>query len=310
MTSALDNTSGFEPFHAQIALPYKLTAGAAASRFLAELANQRILGSRCPECSQVQAPAQDFCAHCGGETDTLLDMPTTGEVAGFTQTANGVIGLVRIDGADTVMAHQLLDVGLDELEVGARVAARWADEPAGGMLDLRGFAPTDAAPAGEPRAYEPRAEPIPEHPYRIQLDYAHAYGPYYGTLFDELASSRRIMGSRCPSCTSVLVPPREFCEVCFVRTGEWVDVADTGVLQAFSVIHLEFVGQTREPPYIYAEIVLDGAATRLIHAIGGISAEDAVQRLAPGMRVRAVWKDGGEPTGTLEDIEHFELIEE
>jgi uncharacterized OB-fold protein len=65
----------------------------------------------------------------------------------------------------------------------------------------------------------------------------------------------------------------------------------------------------RGPAGVYAEIVLDGSATRLIHIIGGIEADDAPNKLATGARVRAVWTDD-EPKGTLEDIVHFELIEE
>ena len=53
----------------------------------------------------------------------------------------------------------------------------------------------------------------------------------------------------------------------------------------------------------------DGAATRLIHTIGGIDVTQAAETLRPGMRVRAVWKDD-KPTGTLEDILHFEPISE
>jgi uncharacterized OB-fold protein len=79
------------------------------------------------------------------------------------------------------------------------------------------------------------------------------------------------------------------------------------VIKAFSIIHLEFVGQTREPPYVYAEIVLDGAATRLIHAVGGIEVEEAMEKLSPGTPVRAVWKDS-DPVGTLEDILYFEPV--
>jgi uncharacterized OB-fold protein len=255
-------------------------------------------------------PAQDFCGRCGAETDALLAMPSGGKLTAFTETPNGILGLVRIDGSDTDLVHRLVDAGFDDLEVGQRVEARWADSSEGSMLDLVGFAPGNGDGNGaKPVELDSSTEPIPEHPYRLRLDYKHSYGPYYGRLFDEIATSRRILGVRCPSCESVLVPPRAVCEVCYVRTAEWVDVADTGVLQAFSVIHLEFVGQKRKPPYVYAEIILDGSATRLIHTIGGLSADEAVERLAPGTRVRAVWGDG-EPTGSLEDIDHFEVIDE
>jgi uncharacterized OB-fold protein len=299
-------------FAATIALPYTLTAGPAAGTFLAELANHRILGSRCPECGKISAPAQDFCAACSAETGELVELPETGELVAFTRTHAGLLGLVRLDGADAPFAHRVLDAELEALSIGQRVRARWADAAQGGILDLDGFVVDDGtrADAPEARPYAGDAEPLAELPYRLELEYEHAYGPYYGTLFDELATSRRIMAVKCPSCERALVPPREYCDVCFVRTGEWVDVADTGVIKAFSVIHLEFVGQVREPPYIYAEIVLDGAATRLIHTIGGIDPQEARRTLKPGARVRAVWKEGTEPTGSLEDIDHFALMAE
>jgi uncharacterized protein len=295
-------------FDGRIELPYTLTTGHAASVFLAELANHRIVGSRCPTCSDVVVPAQDFCAACGERLEDLLLVPSAGELTGFTETSEGVLGMIRLDGTSADFVHQLLDVELADLKVGQRVAARWADEAQGSVLDIVGFE-LDEAPAGsgETSPLSNPADPIVERPYQLRLDYKHSYGPYYGTLFDGIATNRRIQGSRCPRCECVLVPPREYCDVCFVRTGEWVDVANTGVIKAMSIIHLEFVGQVREPPYVYAEIVLDGAATRLIHTVGGIDVDEAIEKIRPGTAVRAVWKDG-EPKGTLEDILYFEPI--
>ena len=144
-------------------------------------------------------------------------------------------------------------------------------------------------------------------PTSLKLEYRHARGPYYGRLFDEMQTGGRILGVRCPSCQSTLLPPREMCDICFVKTGTWSEVADTGVLQAFSIIHLKFVGQTREPPYVYAEIMLDGAATKIIHILDGVDIDTAPKLLRPGMRVKAVWKK--ELKGSLNDIDHFKLIE-
>jgi len=130
-------------------------------------------------------------------------------------------------------------------------------------------------------------------------------------MFDELGSHARLVGSRCSACHNVLVPPRAMCDVCWAPTDEFVDVADTGVLQAFSVIHMEFVGQTRKPPYLYAEIVLDGSATRLIHTVGGdFDITKAGELLHIGDKVRAVWRDPSERNGTLEDIAYFEPVED
>ena len=299
-------------FPGRIALPYTLTAGRSAGLFLAEMAKRRIVGSRCPSCRKVLVPAQDFCAPCGAEIDEYVQLPETGSITGFTQSPNGILALIRLDGADVDLVHRILDTTLGDLALGDRVTVRWAAEPSGGILDIEGFVvaeDADASPAGaEPGELTEPADPVPQIPYEIDLHYEHAYGPYYGRLFDELATTRRILGVRCPSCKNVLVPPRERCDGCFTRTGEWVDVADTGIVKAFSIIHLEFVGQTQEPPYVYAEIILDGASTRLIHAVGGIDMATAKETLSPGMRVRAVWREDAPAKGTLEDIRHFEPI--
>ena len=42
------------------------------------------------------------------------------------------------------------------------------------------------------------------------------------------SSGRRIVGSKCPRCLSILVPARGNCDACFVPTAQSVDVADTG----------------------------------------------------------------------------------
>lgn len=293
--------------HATLTLPYALTTGRAAGAFLAELGNQRIIGSRCDDCRRVLAPARDHCSSCGAEAGELVQLPETGTVTAMTRTASCTLALIRLDGCDTDLLHRLLE---DEghLAVGDRVRARWSEKPVQSILDLDGFTPdagTDAPGAVSPSG---GVATLVELPYSLHLAYRHAYGPHYGRLFDELGTRRRILGSLCPSCRNVLVPPREFCDICFVRTAQHVEVADTGVLQAFSIIHMEFVGQTRKPPYVYAEIVLDGSATRLIHTLAGFDVSTAHERLRVGMEVRAVWKDPADCRGTLEDIDYFEPI--
>lgn len=299
-----------EPRDAKIAMPYTLTTGASAGQFLAELVAHRLVGSRCPDCSRVMVPAQDFCGACGGAAgQDLVVLPSTGTVTAITRTADRTLAFVRVDGAGSDMLHRLLDAP-DDARIGSRVEAVWGEEATGGMLDLAGFRVTEggAADGGAEPLTDP-ADAIPQRDDSIELHYRHAYGPYYGRLFDELGSYRRIVGVRCPKCESVLVPPRPRCDICHVKTSTWSEVQDTGVLKAFSVINLEFVGQRQAPPYIYAEIVLDGASTKLIHMLGGVDAETAPQTLKPGARVRAVWNEEGEATGTLEDILYFELDE-
>jgi hypothetical protein len=308
MTSGLFTRAG-EPqaLATALNLPYTLTTGQAAGTFLTALAGKRLLGSRCEHCQRVTVPPHDSCGDCGSERHTLLRMPETGSVTAWTQRGEEIIALIRIDGADVDLLHRI--VSGDDLEPGTRVRATWAERPTSSILDLAGFAVDAAATSvGEARPAEAPGEVLRELPYRLTLEYRHAYGPYYSRLFDELASERRILGSHCPRCARVLVPPRQRCDVCFVETERFVEVADTGRLQAYSIIHMEFVGQTRKPPYVYAEIVLDGSATKLIHTVAGFDVARAKEILSIGMPVRAVWRKRSEAIGTLDDIEYFEPV--
>lgn len=290
-----------------LTMPYTLTTGPAAGSFLAELGNRRILGSRCDACSRTVVPPSDYCSRCGAAPDGFVQLPETGAVTALTRTAKGVLALIRLDGADADLLHRVSDP-TGAVAVGKRVRAVWADTATQSVLDLDCFEPDDSgAPPGTARPADDVGL-VAEVPYTLELEYRHSYGPHYGAFFDELASSRRILGSLCPRCRNVLVPPRELCDACFVRTAQYVDVSDHGVLQAFSVIHLEFVGQTRKPPYIYAEIVLDGSATRLIHTVAGFDIATAADRLSIGMAVRAVWKEPADCRGTLNDIDYFEPL--
>jgi uncharacterized OB-fold protein len=287
-------------------MPYTLTPGQATGIFLAELAHHRLIGSRHGVDGPVLVPAQDFSGATGEPVTDFVEVAPLGTLQAFTTTADGTVALVLIDGTDVPLVHRIVGADPATLEVGARVEAVWSDEPAGGFLDLAGFRPSGADASFGPRATGELAEPLQQVDYRMELDYQHSYGPYYGTLFDAVKNDRRIRGVRCSECRKVLLPPRSHCDVCLAPTHEWVDVQPTGTIQACSVVHIEFIGQRLTPPYIYAEIVLDGASTRLIHMVGGAASDADKHAVEPGDRVRAVWSD--RRTGSLADIEHFELL--
>lgn len=297
------NPLDLPPLASTISLPYQLTPGRATGTFLAGLGRKCIVGSRCPKCGRVEAPAQDTCT-CGTADLELVQLSPQGELRGFTRTPDFTLALVRLDGTDADMLHRL--AGDADWRIGMRVEAVWAPEPKGSVLDLAGFAPATRSLTQAPGPLPDDLKPIDTMPTSLQLNYKHAHGPYYGRLFDEMKTSGRILGIRCTRCHGVLLPPREICDACYAPTGTWTDVKDTGVLQAFSIIHLKFVGQTREPPYVYAEIILDGASTKIIHVLDGVDIPSAPKMLKPGMRVKAVWKETRR--GSLDDISHFELV--
>jgi uncharacterized OB-fold protein len=301
-----DSSETLDWMAAQINMPYTLTPGQATGIFLAELARKTLIGSRHGD--EVIVPAQDFSGSTGEPADSFVEVAPVGELRGFTTGANGTLGVILIDGSTVPFVHKLTGFADGDLKIGARVEALWAAEPQGGILDLESFVPEGTAKTFEPKATpDDLLAPLEQIPYKMTLDYQHAYGPYYGTLFDGVKSGRRLRGSKCSHCARVLLPPRAQCDVCFRPTSEWADVAETGTIQASSVVHIEFMGQRQKPPYVYVEVVLDGSSTRLIHMINDLDPEEAKTKAAPGARVRPVWSD--RQTGSLADIDYFTVID-
>jgi len=293
-------------FHSEINLPYTLTPGRAAGTFLAEVKNQRIIASRFAS-GRVVAPAQDFSSIDGEEPEAFVEAPQTGTLTAFTRVDGQVIGLVRLDGCDNELVHRIL-ADLDQLAIGQRVSAEWDLAVEQSVLAIKGFVPTPDAAVGTVRELVATEDPLGVIPYAMKLDFEHAYGPYYGRLFDEIRENGRVMGVRQPGHDTALLPPREIDDISHARTGTWKACADTGTIRACSIINMEVYGVTRKVPYVYAEIVLDGASTKMIHVIEIDDLETAKTTIKPGTRVKAVWSTG-ERQGRVSDIERFEVIE-
>lgn len=300
--------SDLAPLKSTLSMPYTLTPGRAAGTFLAEIGKRRIVGSKFKSSSMVVVPAQDFCPNSGDDQFDLVEAPHTGVLTAFTETAAGLIGLIRLDGSDVDFPHKIVGASYDELRLGLRVEVVWAGGAEHGILCMDGFRPAPNAPLGVIRLLDKPEKPLEVVPYQLDLHYEHAYGPYYGRLFDELKTNRRIMGTRTPDGEGAFLPPREMCDVTHKPSGTWVHVKDTGTVRAMSIINMNFIGQKQPPPYIYAEIILDGASTRLIHNIAGVDMSRAKELVKPGTRVRAVWRK--ERVGSLADITHFEVIDD
>ncbi len=128
----------------------------------------------------------------------------------------------------------------------------------------------------------------------------------------------RILGRRCPVCGRVYVPPRAYCEYCHVPTSEWVEVPGTGVIHTAVVSYIATDRSRLEKPEIVGVIRLDAPGYRedsyefagLFHRICGVTPEQVMDGSAIGMRVRPRWRPPEERTGSINDIECFEPVEE
>lgn len=136
----------------------------------------------------------------------------------------------------------------------------------------------------------------------IQIDYNWSVGKAGERFFTELKESKRIIGARCRKCRRVLVPPRIFCEECFVDDMEWVEVEPRGTLVTFGDCYFSTDGKRLKEPWILGIVRLNGSDGGLIHLIGEAKAED----LKIGMPMEAVFQE--ERNGNILDIKYFRPV--
>jgi uncharacterized OB-fold protein len=136
---------------------HRYTPGVAGEAFLTALRDRgAVLGSRCEQCAYTYVPARLFCERCFAELAADVELGPAGTLVSFTIGFAGVegdpldrpvtLGLVRLDGADAVLLHHVLDPGDEPLEIGERVEVvlRPPAERTGSILDILGFALADA----------------------------------------------------------------------------------------------------------------------------------------------------------------------
>lgn len=136
---------------------------------------------------------------------------------------------------------------------------------------------------------------------RVDVEYHWSAGIAGSKFFTELRDNGKILGTKCPECKRVLVPPRIFCEECFVDTDEWVEVSTTGEILTFAESYFGLQGQRLEEPWYIGIIKLDGADGGLFHRIVKGESEIAI-----GGRVEAVLAD--ERQGHIMDIVNFKTV--
>ena len=142
-----------EPMSQKMAVqfPYKHSTGEVTGRFLAGLKEQKKIWGRRVSQQGVVVPPQAFSevdAKEGGEWVAVANAGTVTAVAEVTQPVEGLhtskspfaFVLVKLDGADTALAHIVTD-DLDQLKVGCRVEAVWAadEQRTGTIRDIACF---------------------------------------------------------------------------------------------------------------------------------------------------------------------------
>ncbi|HZA26224.1 MAG TPA: Zn-ribbon domain-containing OB-fold protein [Actinomycetota bacterium] len=136
----------------QIPIRHRYTPGVAGEAFFRALKDRgEFLGSRCASCGITYCPARLFCERCFSELEADTRVGPGGVLESFTVGSVGVEGepleepvmvaLVRLDGADSMFLHFLVDT--EDAAIGERVEAVLEPKAkrTGSILDIRGFRP-------------------------------------------------------------------------------------------------------------------------------------------------------------------------
>jgi uncharacterized OB-fold protein len=115
-----------------------------------------------------------------------------------------------------------------------------------------------------------------------------------------------LTGQRCPKCANVYIPPRGSCAACGVPTEEEVVLPDKGTVQSFTIVAIPIPNNPIKPPYIIANLVLDGANLSFIH----LMSECVNEEVHIGQRVQAVWKPEEEWDYAMDNIRYFKPNDE
>jgi uncharacterized protein len=132
----------------ELPVAFRYTPGVANTEFLEALRDRGILlGSRCAECEMTYLPCRLFCERCFSELSADVECGPEGTLESWSVGHVGVddepldpptmIGLVRVDGADTLLVHRL--VGIEQPTIGMRVQVRLSVGRTGSITDIQGF---------------------------------------------------------------------------------------------------------------------------------------------------------------------------
>jgi uncharacterized protein len=280
-------------------LAFERGVGGAVAAFLAGLARGEVWGGRGAD-GVIRVPPHD-----GDEPVGVADAGTLRAWSWVATPAPDqpldrafAYGLIQLDGADTALLH-VVDVEAEEvLSVGLRVRADWRTERSGSVLDIRAFVPGDTAP---PAAPAPGGTP---GDLRVESErvVSYAFEPGIGlSRFYRALAEGRLEGGRCPVCDQVFVPPHTPCPACGSAAIEIHDVADAGVIESVTVVHLPVDGLDVEVPFAWARVRVEGADVSFPHLVVAAALDD----LRVGQRVEAVWASEGDRPASWEAIRHF-----
>jgi len=139
---------------------------------------------------------------------------------------------------------------------------------------------------------------------KIPLNYIYTVGIAGERFFREIKDNGKIVGTKCDKCNVIYVPPKIYCERCFSRLENYIDVGTKGTVHTFTICYENVDGTKKEEPTIIAMVKIDGTDGGLIHWLCEVDPKE----VKIGMTVEAIFKAKEEREGSILDIKYFKPI--
>jgi uncharacterized OB-fold protein len=141
-----------------VRLEYTLTAGTATTRYLKGLGEGKIIGGRAPSSDEVYAASRGTDPKSGEPTSVEVEVKDTGvittfcvvNIPGLSELAPEipyVSAQILLDGANNTFFGLIRGCDVDDVHMGMRVQAKWADELKPDHTSIKWFEPTGEADA-------------------------------------------------------------------------------------------------------------------------------------------------------------------
>jgi uncharacterized OB-fold protein len=132
----------------ELPVAFRYTPGVANTTFFEAMRDRGVLlGSRCHDCGVTYVPCRLFCERCFAELAADVECGPEATLESWTVGHTGIddealeppvlLGLVRLDSADTMFVHRL--IGIERPSIGMRVRVRLLVERFGSINDIEGF---------------------------------------------------------------------------------------------------------------------------------------------------------------------------
>jgi len=135
-------------------LPFRYSAGQAASRFFSELRDhKRIMATRCSRCGKAYVPPRPVCGECFLPLEEWVEVGPRGTLVGYTVVYFPFLdpltgkerpvpygyGFILLDGVATKIQHFIEETDINRLRFGLKVEPVFEEERHGTFADIRCF---------------------------------------------------------------------------------------------------------------------------------------------------------------------------